>query len=262
MKRTLIIIVGLLGYCTSINSFWESFSLFTPQKEEIISLDKKVPEDCSITIKNKKGNISVKTWNKQKIVVEACKRGVEKTLKNALIELTVNQKTVTLATTNINDKETCIIDYTVLIPTKIKNLSLHASQGNISAENISGHVIADTEKGNIDLININGPLKTTTEKGNISLSTENLHSHHSMLAITQKGNVSISLPEKTSAALQATTNKGKITSEHTVTTQPRTMKINKHTAAQLNKELFCTIGSDGASLKIHTGKGNIDVMIS
>ncbi|MCF7899903.1 DUF4097 domain-containing protein [Candidatus Babeliales bacterium] len=261
MKRTLIII-GLLGHCTPINSFWESFSFFTTEKEEIISLDKKVPTDCSITIKNKKGNIFVKTWNKHKVVVEACKKGIEKTLKNALIELTVHQNNVTLATTNIDDQETCSINYTVLIPAQVKTLSLHTEKGNISAENISGQVIANTEKGNINLININGTLKTTTEKGNISFSTKNLDSHHSILAITQKGNVSIALPEKTSATVQATTHKGVITSEHTVTTQPRTMKINKHTAAQLNKELFCTIGSGGPSLKIHTGKGTIDFIIS
>jgi hypothetical protein len=261
MKRTLIVI-ALLGHCTAINSFWESFSLFESSKEEVISLDKKVPENCSFKIKNKKGNITVKTWKKQKIVVEACKKGTEKNLKNALVELAINQKEVILETTYISDKATCNIHYTLLVPENLNTLSLNTQKGNIKAENIKGKVIAQTEKGNIHLININGPLKTTTEEGTITISTKELHSKHSILAITKKGNVSISLPDKTSASLQVTTGQGRISSEHTVTTQPRTMKINKQAVAQMNKELFCTLGSGGPSLKIHTGKGNIDFISS
>ena len=261
MKRALII-VTLFGYCTALNSFWESFSLFESGKEEIISLDKKVPENCSFKIKNKKGNITVKTWKKQKIVVEACKKGTEKVLKNALVELSINQKTITLETTHISDQSTCNVNYTILVPANLETIFLNTTQGNIKAENISGKVIAQTEKGNIDLINIDGPLKTTTEKGTITISTKELHSKHSILAITKKGNVSISLPEKVSARLQATTSRGRISSEHRVTTQPRTMKINKQTMAQMSKELFCTLGSGGPELKIHTGSGNIDFISS
>ena len=260
MKR--IFLIALLAYCTPINSFWESFTLFESKKEEVISLDKKVPEDCSLKIKNKKGNISVKSWKKQKIVVEACKKGTEKVLKNALVELSLNKKTATLETTHIGNDGICNVEYIVLVPHTLKTVSVSTEKGSLKVENISGAVTAHTEKGNIDLTNINGPIKTKTEKGTISIYTKNLQSKHSILAITKKGNVSLSLPEKTSASIQATTHQGRISSEHTVTMEPRTMKINKKTVAKLNKELFCTLGSGGTELKIHTGKGNIDFLTS
>jgi hypothetical protein len=53
-------------YSNQTVTFWKELKFWNTDKQEVISLTKKVPHDCKIDIHNVKGNICIKPWKQAK----------------------------------------------------------------------------------------------------------------------------------------------------------------------------------------------------
>jgi len=249
---------------TVANSFLKGFSPFKSHPEEKISLSEQVSDKCRISISNINGDISVKSWKHNKIVIEAVKKGSEKSILDTKIKKTVTNDTVNIETAFTGNDAKCTVNYDILIPESAHLQSVQTREGKITITNVQNGVVAKTENGPIVLDNVTGPIKTSSNQGCITISTQSLISDNDILAITGKGTIKVSFPQDSDADVHLKTNSGSITSAHDITFEELTMKLNKKTLAEFKKVAQGTIGRKAtnsgkkiASLKLHTSKGNI-----
>lgn len=258
----MVMIVTICGYHTATHGFLKELKFWDSGREEIVSLTQQVPNDCVIKVKNYRGNISVKTWKKNKIVIEARKKGSEKALHNTKVSKYLSGKLVTIETVYDLPNINCNVHYDILVPETAKLKSLTTDKGNISINNAHQGIMAKTEKGTITIENGSGEIQTSSTKGSINISTTKLLPEDKILAISGKGHIKLTIPQDTNADLLAKTTRGLVKSEHAITTKSKTMKFNTTTLAQLKKEVEGTIGKGGASIKLHTSGGNIALLES
>lgn len=250
------------GYHTATHAFLKDLKFWSSGKEEVISLTEKVPESCGISISNIKGDITVKTWKQQKVVIEARKRGSEQAIDATTVKKTLANNRLRIETIYKDPKTKCAVHYDILVPDSARLQSVTTEKGSITIANAQHGAMAKTERGNILLENVTGPVKTSANRGSITIAASELKPENKILAITGRGNIKLTMPESSNADVFLKTTKGAINSEIPITTKSRTMKFNRNTLAQLKREAYGKIGEGGSAIKLHTGSGNINVTSS
>lgn len=263
MKHSLRIFL-LFSLCTaytvqasildSIKSLWDTNS-------EIISKEQILTPHSTFRIENTKGNISIKTWKKNKLVVEAVKKGSPEAVAATDITTQYTEKGATVKTVQSDSQHKCTVDYTILVPQTTNIALAHTDQGDITIKNTEQSAKAQTYKGSIVCQNVTNSVHANTRYGNIKIHAKKLDKQHKVLAVTGRGNIKLELPQKTSAKLYAKTQKGKITSDHPITLAQRPMAISKKTMADLRRDIQGQIGTtDGVTIKLHTSSGNVNLV--
>lgn len=264
MKRNTIVPVYtvlsliILGHHTPTNAFLKGFSFFKKGSEQVVSLNEMVEPNCKVSISNIKGDITIKTWKTNKVVIEAHKKGSEKSLYDTDIKKTFAKNHLSIETVFKASDTKCNVHYHILVPETARLQAVKTEKGKITISNIQNGIMAKTGRGAIVMNDVSGPVKTSTTSGEISIKAKNIIPESKILAMSGKGTITLSFPKKTNSHIHLVTSKGQVKSDHTITTESRSMKYNSKTLAQLKKEAKGTIGSGGnSSIKLHTGSGNI-----
>lgn len=254
----------VLGHHTQMNALklpsFGKFKFWSSGKEEVVSLTEIVEPGCDITISNLKGNITVKTWRQEKVIIEAKKHGSEKALDTVTINKRYAQNKLLIETISTDKKVKCSVDYEILVPESSRLKSINTNRGTISVANAQHGVAAKTERGEILVENTRGWIKTNAERGSITIASNDFDAQSKILAIAGKGNINLAVPSRINANLFCKTARGSVNSEVPITTKARTMKFNSKTLAELKREAFGTIGEGGSAIKLHTGRGNIKIV--
>ncbi len=262
MKKKLIVTSLFLTYMTlsSRDGFFKNISNWIYNIENDVSSSKHMLTDKEnhIIIKNFTGDITIKTWSKNEVLLEVTKSGkiddIEEThvdikhTKSSLIIKTIEQST-----------GSCRVDYTLVVPKRC-SIDIQTEKGNISINGVTEPVIAKAYKGSIK---INGArsIKAETKFGNIDIETNDLKKTDNILAFSTKGNVNIRIPENTNATLYAKTSRGKVTTEQKVLLKNVSTEICNTALAQLRKDIQGTLGnSEGCELRLLTNSGNVKVL--
>jgi len=87
----------------------------------------------------------------------------------------------------------------------------------------------------------------------VQLDALQLHSTHDLLS-TADG-VTLSIPQSSHAQIQATTITQAIYCDHFITLTPRTMRLNKNTWQEMQRNIHALLGNGGALLKLSAYKG-------
>ncbi len=206
-----------------------------------------------------------------------------------------NYLTLTTACTNKAAKGA--IDYELIVPSYI-TLNLHTERGEISVDAVKGKVAASTINGPIKLSSVNnaviartkesgliaingatGDVKATTNKGNIEITD----AARSIMASTQKGNIitacsnvassskivlnsgqqggiTLALPSSVNAKLTGRTQKGRLTSDHYVTINPITAKLDRQTRRDFERQVEGKLGTGDAEIHLTSNSGNIKIV--
>jgi len=251
-------LILLMGQHTPAKAFFKGVSFFAKSKEEVVSLTEKVPADCKISIANIRGDITIKTWKTNKVVIEARKKGSEDSLLNTNIKKSFAKNHLSIETAFKASNTKCSVHYHVLIPESARLQAVKTEQGKISITNVQNGIMAKTGRGAIVMKDVSGPIKTSTTSGAITIQAKDIIPDSKILAMSGKGNITVTFPSKTDTRVHLRTNRGQVKSDHIITTESRTMKYNSKTLAQLKKEAKGTIGRGGnSSIKLHTGSGNV-----
>lgn len=254
----------------------------------------------TICITNTNGSISVKTGPKKSLFVRTTTRVkkaddfdamrviFDESKKNNLVIATKRKKT--------NHKIVGSVDYELIVPTAI-NLALTitgkgtvyikdvhgtidvTAQDDISIINTKKLVSAQTlKKGTISILNAQGPVEAYTQQGMIIGSNIghdfNARSTSGKIDIAYKklpptsfvdlnsvsGNITLALPIDTNAEICGQTKNGSIISEHEITLNSRTTKLNKTSWAQFMKDIDGTLGNKDASIALQSNRGNIKIL--
>ena len=251
-----------------------------------------------LVVDNPYGEIYVKAeWDKKEISVHATeKTGKDEQLHN--FELVVApaselNNAVTLPLKQKDKKLKYSINLTLVVPkgitmhlkTKNRAINVEKASGKLAMTSESGSVSvgtaldavhAVTKTGAITITQAHAPIKVTTEKGYVTIGNArdsifaNANRGHMCIACTQvpststiaintQGTMELTLPKDVNADLCATTKKGRLTCEHHVTIKPKTVKLNKETWRQFQRQVEGTLGSGEARIKI-SAHGNIKLL--
>ena len=235
--------------------------------QESLELKEKISPNTQIVISNLKGDITIKTWNRNEVLAKISRKGSESAYDATKVSARLHGDTFTLLTLPVSKDdaklaEKCTVTYDLLIPKNAVIHSVTTNNGKITINGTNGSVVARSQRGNIDLENISGGARVHTKYGSISIKAQEVDSKHTILAVSEHGNIHVKVPKTLKDAnIVARTKKGTVTSELAITTT-KTMKINRKTIAQSSKEISGTIGKGGTNIKLETANGNIKLITS
>ncbi len=152
-----------------VTNFILSVMLFTGSIFSQQDVDKSftVTVDDNLSLKTSMGNITIESWNKDKVKIEV-KNILESEMSSLIIKQTGNNVEVRFKGDDSDD-----IEYYVMIPSRF-NLELATGGGNINLKsNLDGKIDASTAGGNISTMNIDGIADISTAGGNIKVGDLN-----------------------------------------------------------------------------------------
>lgn len=243
-------------------TFFENFTWWWDNtKEEITTHEQTLTPGCSISVSNKKGDIKITTWNKNKIVIEATKKGTDEEIKLTKVETLYTKHGASIKTIPLKVDRQCTVDYTLIIPNTAILTMVETGKGTISIKNVSTATRAHAEYGSVNLDSVTNSVQVSTKHGGITIHTnEDLKSTDKIVALAEHGSIKLEIPSDTNATLYAKTNKGTVTSEQPITLEPRTLKICQASLAELKRDIRGTLGHGGATIKLQTSRGNVRVV--
>jgi hypothetical protein len=208
----------------------------------------------TLEIENKtSGTITIKTWARHKIVVNAIVKSKEKTIPDSL-SIVINENNASFKTKNELPSST-VIDFELMIPEQT-NLVICAG-GAVKIKAVDGTINVHAQ-GAIDIRSAANSIRAQTDQScSISMHTVPLSSR---LYIESSRAVDLIMPTNTHAHLYAKTENGTISSEHYFTFRPFSTKLNQTTWNQMRKEINGHIGNGGAHIEIHSKKGAIKIL--
>lgn len=302
MRIMLIFSTVLMLGATSFNSLC-SFSDYIPflgkkETQENIMKDYNIHPECMINIKGLAGNVTIKTWEQNKVSLQATKRAAKpEQLPNLGISDFITPHSLTINSTEKEVQPHTAIDYNLTVPSA-SSINVAVASGNITINGpIKGKISATTDNGNVEIEQANNTIianatktgsikikqakahiKTTTNKGNISIT----QSHNSIIATSEYGSIdvkaanvpatakikltanvgviNVQLPKDINADLQACTKKGSIISQHAITLKPRTTTLDAKAWRQFKEQVDGILGSGEATIVLSTNKGNIKIL--
>ncbi|MFC1842357.1 DUF4097 domain-containing protein [Candidatus Dependentiae bacterium] len=209
-----------------------------------------------------------------------------------------NKNQISIKTVYKNEKTKSPVHYELIVPNNI-NIILKTTNGDIKVKHLKGNITAQTDKGEIKISQVTGNIAASVTNGNIKISqsTGNIHtktqygnitiqdsiqsicaetesgfikssckkipSTGSVHLATNTGNILLELPksrDKINSDIKATTQRGKLTSEHFITLKPQTVTLDKHSWARFRREANGTIGSGDSTIKLCSNFGNIKIL--
>lgn len=237
--RSILLLSIIQIYHKPANAF--NFNFFKKKESQTIKKDIIVPKDPQIILTNTEGSYTIKPWDQQKVSLEVQKTGHTEGLEATTIKSKVVEQEVSIATTNSDSENTAQVHYTLRVP-EDASIKIIQTKGPVTINGIEGDIDISLEQGSID---IKGSTKVVTAKtgnGTITVRQRKLAEPSSIFLQAHKGNVVLSLPRETRASLEATVDKGSITSEHPVT-MTITTKIDQHEWDRLKKNISGVLGT-------------------
>ncbi len=265
MKKSIAIALVCISSCSSYRlesiNFLSKFDLWKKSKEEIVTHEQTLAPNSKISIENTKGAISIRTWNKPKLLIEATKKGSDEEIRLTKVETLYTKEGASIKTVALKPDRQCSIDYTLIIPQNAILSLVQTNKGEILIKNVSTPIKAHTEYGSLTFQNISNSVQASTKYGSISIQTKNLKPSSKIVAMAQKGSIKLLLPAEINATLYAKTDKGIVTSDHPITLEPRTLKICQASLSELKRDVRGSLGHGGeTTIKLHTSRGNVKVL--
>ncbi|MCM2316868.1 MAG: DUF4097 family beta strand repeat-containing protein [Thermoanaerobaculia bacterium] len=230
--------------------------------------DKTFVGKATVGVENENGSVTVKSWDRPEIRVEAEKTAegnsdaAAAAMKEIRIDVrdeggTLRIRTVMpkrngggfldwLAGTNVNAN----VRYTVTVPRKT-NLDLETVNGRIEVREVEGVMDLETTNGKIEIAKSSGRVNAETTNGGIIAQLDAVSAGQMELETTN-GSVQLEVPNAFRANLDAATTNGSIKSDFPITVQGSMSKT------RLNGSL----NGGGEQLRIRTTNGSIKILKS
>lgn len=267
------------------------------KQEEVVKQEIPVSTQQQLHIDNSNGNIRIKTWQQNNVVLKTVKHASSfEDIDKITVKVIRTPDTITVQTASSDEIDNKYsVDFHALVPKKMA-LRLATGNGTIKAKHCEGMIQAHTEVGAIDLMNTKekvcvnanikgsitvqqatGPVQATTNNGNIALhetkcsvlahaahGSINMHCTHleptASIRLTAYGSIELRLPHEANARLQATSERGTVLSDHFINLEPQLTKLNKSAWNQLKRNIEGTLGTGEADIILHANAGPIKIL--
>lgn len=234
---------------------------FSKQEKSTSSKEYAVKENYSLSITNQKGSISITTWNKPLLMVEATKRGTEQEIKNAKFTVTVNDDEETVVITSesrMSNKKPVTIDYALIVPQKA-SLVIRTESGNIFTQETQGNLDLQTLTGSISIEQSSKTVHAKAPHGSITLEQRTVPADASIFLDAER-DITLIMPENANTKIRASTVQGKVNSDIYITLDPITTKLDKDSYKNIQQHIRGTTGAGGAPITLESTRGTIQII--
>jgi hypothetical protein len=130
------------------------------------------------------------------------------------------------------------------------DVEIETSRGNVHGAQLTGNVSLVTSRGEVTLAKVQGPITVRSSRGNVEV--ELVNPNRGADITTSRGNVTLRLPPKFAADLDARTQRGEVECDVPVSGRVRT-------SSHRQQSLSGTLNGGGKLLKVTTSRGDIDI---
>lgn len=259
--------------CTTISLFPWSFSesisnasskvttWFSKQETQSSTKEYDIPDQVPIILTNHAGTITVTTWNKKAMMVEAIKKGTEDQIKTSTFSVHIQDNAITINTSSlVPDQKPAMIDFNLIIP-KSSPLTIRLETGSLHFHEGVNMLDVQTNNGSIIIENATKSVIAHAPRGSIIIEQQILSSNGSFL-LEAHDNITFILPKQSNINLSAKTISGKIYSNLFITLDQITTKLDKESYKRMQREVIGTIGNGGIPVTLESISGTIQIVES
>src|SRR5579859_742086 len=178
----------LTSYASAKFSLDNIVSYVVPKKQEdIVNYEHKFEPDGSLKIANTNGNINVKTWSQDHMIVEIIKKGNEKDLGEISFDVHLTDELASIVTSQ-PEKNKAEITFNVIVP---RQASVHVStdDGTIKIHQVHNTINAETDRGDITINESVKKVYARTNNGTITLKAQQLTDEDYIILENQNGDI-------------------------------------------------------------------------
>lgn len=140
------------------------------------------------------------------------------------------------------------VSYRIEAPSR-QNVSLGSSNGSVTLTGLTGTLRADTSNGSVHASDLSGDVKLNTSNGSLQISLAGASWNGAGLdATTSNGSLKVEMPRDYSAHLDARTGNGSLNIDRPVTITGR-----------IGREIVTDLGKGGATLRLRTSNGSLNI---
>lgn len=259
---TLLLAPAALQSMTYVNKISNTVRDWFIWPHEEYATEHGIAPQTVIVLTNQRGNVTITSWNKQRVMVHA--------LKHASTEETVKKTTITTKSTKENDEQILqittkqpdpksSIDFDLVVPKDSPIRIVIEQTGNIKIKDSTANIIVSTQKGDIKLLQTPATVHAQTHSGSITAKLKTFGDTSSLLLKASHGDITLKTQADINAYLSAKTGNGTITCAIPVTLEPTTLTLTKDSRKQFFKNIHGTFGTGVAPITLEVGSGNIAI---
>ena len=212
----------------------------------------------SITLENVNGNIEIRTWDRNEILIEGEKSAkTEEELKAVDLTMSVSESRATIkvrlpkrsGSWFFGNTIRASVRFTLTVPATAVLEKIETVNATVSVDGTRGKAHVETVNGNIHATNLGGSARLETVNGQINATFASVSAGQEFSFETVNGSVTVALPENAGVALRTSVVNGHVDCEFPLTL----------TKSSGRRNLSGTIGDGRASLKAEAVNGSIHI---
>jgi len=211
------------------------------------------------------GSLKIIGWNRSSVRMEAeikvhslPEEKAGAILEKSPIRVRYTDTTSTIQVAQpIELKDHLEVNLIIHAPAARTDLNVQMKKGDFIINAINGWMEATLTEGNMNITGIDGYFSGKTQKGNITASLSgNRWNGHGLTAVTQEGDVDLTLPEKYDAMLQLDSRNGEITVDYPSREVEGELVPLEAAVQRKAQQLKVQIGDGGAPVRLGTQSGD------
>jgi len=207
------------------------------------------------SLENINGDVTIEGWKKNEVTISAVKKGESKDLDRIKITIYVD-KYEGKEWIHVETKYAAFrsnsgsVDYTIKVPSDAILEDIEMVNGNLKVTGVTGYLSLGTVNGSITASGMTGNAWVETVNGNLDLSFDKMGKGQTVDLESVNGIISLRMPAKSNAHVDAESLNGNISSEFGLTVEK---------GEWIGRSMEGLVGSGGARITIETINGNIDI---
>jgi DUF4097 and DUF4098 domain-containing protein YvlB len=251
MKRSLALcsgpLVALLTLLVTTLAFAET------RKESTYTLP--LQAGGYLSLENINGDVKIEGWKKNEVRIDAVKKGKSKDLDRIKITISVDKYdhkdwvhvATEYETFSMNSGS---VDYKIKVPSSALLEEIELINGNLIIIGVTGYLSLSTVNGSVTATGMTGDVWIEAVNGNLDLSFDKMDKGQSVDLESVNGAITLKLPAKSNAHVDAETVNGNITND---------FKLTVDKGQWVGSSMDGRLGSGGARISIETVNGDIGI---
>src|SRR5262249_34972137 len=220
----------------------------------------RIDADGRVSLKNVNGAVSITGWDRNEVQVDAVKRArTKEALDEASIVIDSASGSISIRTRypeaeqrrSWKGRESASVEYTLKVPRGARLSAIGTVNGAVTVKDVAGSVKASTVNGAVTAQNLANEAQLSTVNGPVEATFHKLEGTPSISLHTVNGNISLTIPDKANADLNASTVHGGIAGDLGMPIWP---------GAKIGKSFSAQIGKGGARIRLNSVNGGIRIL--
>ena len=208
-----------------------------------------------LSLENVNGDVTIEGWKKKEVSISAVKKGSPKDLDRLQISIDVDKYEgkdwIHIETEyGVFSRNSGSVDYSIKVPSDAILEDIELVNGDLKVTGVTGYLSLGTVNGSVTASGMAGNAWVETVNGNQDLSFDKMGKGQAVDLESVNGAITLRMPAKADAQVDAETLNGKISSDFGLTVEK---------GEWIGSSAEGLVGSGGARITIETINGNIDI---